>query len=111
MNIIEEKYLHIYNKYVNIYDKYICVLFIKNGKYLLLTSERIPEIIKENNGNNEKEYYTLVFDTSIIAQMIPFILTKKYSVIIIDSALNNNVIAIHHPQNKYNSRNFCFLPY
>lgn len=109
------KYKKLYNVYSALFDNNICLLYncIKTGMYsIFINANKIYKILNTDltllytQDLNNKYIYTTSFKTSQLAKNIHILLKNNYSVILINPQYN--VIAVHHPVNKYNT---YFIPF
>ena len=109
-----DKYKKLYNIYEKLFDNNICLLYncIKTGMYyIFINANKIYKIINTDlillyTNENNKYIYKTSFKTSHLAKNIHMLLKNHYSVILINPQYN--VIAVHHPVNKYNT---YFIPF
>lgn len=109
------KYKKLYNVYSALFDNNICLLYncIKTGMYsIFINANKIYKILNTDltllytQDLHNKYIYTTSFKTSQLAKNIHILLKNNYSVILINPQYN--VIAVHHPVNKYNT---YFIPF
>ena len=110
-----DKYKKLYNVYEKLFDNNICLLYncLTTGMYsVFINANKIYKIINTDlillytNDTNNKYIYKTSFKTSQLAKNIHMLLKNHYSVILINPQYN--VIAVHHPVNKYNT---YFIPF
>ena len=106
------KYNKLYNIYSKIFNNNICVLYYCNGIYYnFVNSNKIYKIIHTDLNliylNDTKQHiYKTTFKNKYLAKNIHALLDNDFSVILINPQYN--VVAIHHPANKYNT---YFIPF
>lgn len=107
-----EKYNQLYDTYSKIFNNSICVLYYCNGIYYnFVNSNEIYKIIHTDlnlmySNNNKQHIYKTTFKNKYLAKNIHALLDNDFSVILINTQYN--VVAIHHPANKYNT---YFIPF
>jgi hypothetical protein len=107
-----EKYNQLYNTYSKIFNNSICVLYYCNGIYYnFVNSNKIYKIIHTDlnlmySNNTKQHIYKTTFKNKYLAKNIHALLDNDFSVILINTQYN--VVAIHHPANKYNT---YFIPF
>jgi len=104
--------------YTKLFDNDICVLYYNadtESYYSFINANKIYKIIHSDlnlssqthsSDSNLNSQYKTSFKKSQLAKNIHTLLTHKYSVILINNQYN--VVAIHHPANKYNT---YFIPF
>jgi hypothetical protein len=107
-----EKYNGLYNTYSKIFNNEICVLYYCNGMYYnFVNANKIYKILHTDLNlvyiNDIKQsIYRTTFKNKHLAKNIHALLDNNFSVILINT--HYNVVAIHHPANKYNT---YFIPF
>ena len=110
-----DQYKKLYNVYEKLFDNNICLLYncLTTGMYsVFINANKIYKIINTDlillytNDISNKYIYKTTFKTSQLAKNIHMLLKNHYSVILINPQYN--VIAVHHPVNKYNT---YFIPF
>ena len=107
-----EKYNGLYNTYSKIFNNEICVLYYCNGMYYnFVNANKIYKILHTDLNlvyvNDIKQsIYRTTFKNKYLAKNIHALLDNNFSVILINT--HYNVVAIHHPANKYNT---YFIPF
>lgn len=107
-----EKYNQLYDTYSKIFNNSICVLYYCNGIYYnFVNSNEIYKIIHTDlnlmySNNTKQHIYKTTFKNKYLAKNIHALLDNDFSVILINTQYN--VVAIHHPANKYNT---YFIPF
>jgi len=109
-----EKYRQLYNIYSKMFNNNICVLHNDSESgmfYNFVNANKIYKIIHSDLNlfyvpNINQHIYKTSFKHSQLAKNIHLLLDNESSVILINN--NYNVIAIHHPANKYNT---YFIPF
>ena len=107
--VIFNKYLSLYNNYKKSFDHEFCILLCKNEEmFIFVNADKICKIINTSLSKNKQ--YTK-FNKNKMSEKIPLLLKYNISVILIND--NYNVVAIHHPENKFheNAFSFCFFPF
>jgi len=110
-----DKYKKLYNVYEKLFDNNICLLYnclTTDMYFIFINANKIYKIINTDlillytNEINNKYIYKTSFKTCQLAKNIHMLLKNNYSVILINPQYN--VIAVHHPVNKYNT---YFIPF
>ena len=107
-----EKYNGLYNRYSRMFNNDICVLYYCNGIYYnFVNANKIYKILHTDLNliyvNDIKQsIYKTTFKNKYLAKNIHALLDNDFSVILINTQYN--VVAIHHPANKYNT---YFIPF
>ena len=107
-----EKYNGLYNTYSRMFNNDICVLYYCNGIYYnFVNANKIYKILHTDLNliyvNDIKQsIYKTTFKNKYLAKNIHALLDNDFSVILINTQYN--VVAIHHPANKYNT---YFIPF
>ena len=109
----------IYTIYDELFNSNITILQNCNDNNYTIYIDNINHIPNYNNSQElthitveqkNIKLYKSICEGSKLYENIPLLLNKKYSVIILNQ--DNNVIAIHHPENTHNLIRlpFCFIP-
>lgn len=119
-SIFNGKYEKIYNDYKSRFNNEFCILLVDNTCcYGYLNSKKHNIIIENieindlniNSDTKDKHLDTtkkyIYFQYQYLYKKIPSLLEHNISVILINS--DYNVIAIHHPENKYHMNSFSFV--
>jgi hypothetical protein len=107
-----EKYNGLYNTYSRMFNNDICVLYYCNGIYYnFVNANKIYKILHTDLNliyvNDIKQsIYKTTFKNKYLAKNIHALLDNDFSVILTNTQYN--VVAIHHPANKYNT---YFIPF
>lgn len=107
-----EKYNGLYNTYSKIFNNEICVLYYCNGMYYnFVNANKIYKILHTDLNlvyvnDTKQSIYKTTFKNKYLAKNIHALLHNDFSVILINTQYN--VVAIHHPANKYNT---YFIPF
>lgn len=107
-----EKYNGLYNTYSKIFNNEICVLYYCNGMYYnFVNANKIYKILHTDLNlvyvnDTKQSIYRTTFKNKYLAKNIHALLDNNFSVILINT--HYNVVAIHHPANKYNT---YFIPF
>ena len=107
-----EKYNGLYNTYSKIFNNEICVLYYCNGMYYnFVNANKIYKILHTDLNlvyvnETQQSIYRTTFKNKYLAKNIHALLDNNFSVILINT--HYNVVAIHHPANKYNT---YFIPF
>jgi len=106
--VIFNKYLLLYNNYKKSFEHDFCILLSKNEEmFIYVNGDKICKILNTPLYNKQ----CTTFKKTKMSEKIPLLLKYNISVILINE--NYNVLAIHHPENKFheNAFSFCFFPF
>lgn len=115
-NIFNHKYEKIYNDYKSRFNNEFCILLVDNACCYGYLNTNNHNILIENIEINDLNPNSKLLDTTKkyiyfqyqhLYKKIPTLLKHNISVILINP--DYNVIAVHHPENKYHINSFSFV--
>lgn len=103
------KYEKIYNEYKNRFCDEFCILSIDDNYCYGYINTKHNDLRIENieMNKNERNRILINFEYKHLYKNIPLLLDHNISVILLNK--DYNVIAVHHPENKYYANSFSFV--